>query len=205
MARLCRSLANKVQNVFRIAKMDYIFSIHLAICKRYCITVFLHRLHRLLENIFICDSSNCICITHFCIYHLQITFEPKSRSNISFVNIRKLRYGLRRIATIRLVLRRHFIGSLGNLKIDSTERRVYQSFLIMLVVFLGTYLPAIVITVYMNTPFSNCSALNIMRDTVYLSVLFSALLRPLNLMIRLKLLRKEIMALVYSCCINEAN
>lgn len=69
-----------------------------------------------------------------CKSHLNPKVAPTSVSSTSESSDN----GLRRIATIRLVLRRHFIGSLGNLKIDSTERRVYQSFLIMLVVFLGT-------------------------------------------------------------------
>ena len=77
-------------------------------------------------------------------------------------------------------------------RLNSTER-VTQSFVIMLIVFLITYLPATVMTLYINLCKNcNCIAIHILRDLTYLSILSSALWRPLNFILRLKTLRNDI-------------
>ena len=78
-------------------------------------------------------------------------------------------------------------------KLNSSENRVTQSFLIMLIVFLITYLPASVMTLYMNLCKNcNCIAIHILRDLTYLAILSSALWRPLNFILRLKTVRNDI-------------
>ena len=78
-------------------------------------------------------------------------------------------------------------------RLNSSEERVTQSFVIMLIVFLITYLPATVMTLYMNLCKNcNCIAIHILRDLTYLSILSSALWRPLNFILRLKTVRNDI-------------
>ena len=73
-------------------------------------------------------------------------------------------------------------------KKSEIERSVNKSFIIMLIVFLVSYLPACVMIIYMNAcEDCDCILVHILRDLTYLAILSSALLRPLNFIYRLKI------------------
>lgn len=74
-----------------------------------------------------------------------------------------------------------------------SEQRVNKSFIILLVVFLVTYSPSVIMTAYMNLCRDcNCMFIHTLRDVTYLSILSSALWRPLNFILRLKTINKEV-------------
>ena len=78
--------------------------------------------------------------------------------------------------------------------VSLNEKRVNKSFIALLLVFLVTYLPACIMTAYMNLcQECNCMLIHALRDLTYLSILSSALLRPLNFVIRLRTLNKAIL------------
>lgn len=73
------------------------------------------------------------------------------------------------------------------------EKRVNASFFMMLLVFLLTYAPAAVMTVYINVcQDCSCSVIHILRDVIFTSILASALWRSLNFVLRLMTLRRAI-------------
>lgn len=75
----------------------------------------------------------------------------------------------------------------------TAEKRVNLSFLIMLLVFLVTYLPAAIMVIYMNTCHDcDCVVIHLMRDFTYLLILSSATWRPLNFILRLRTIRREV-------------
>lgn len=79
-----------------------------------------------------------------------------------------------------------------NPKMKSLERSANKSFLLMLIVFFLTYLPAIIMTIYMNVCRDcDCVAIHCLRDLTYLAILSSALWRPLNFILRLKNIRRQ--------------
>lgn len=79
------------------------------------------------------------------------------------------------------------------------DRKVTQTFLCMLLLFIINYLPCLLLTFYMNIC-SNCDCrfVHVMRDVVVLSILSSALFRALNFVIRLETLQKAIKTMVKS-------
>jgi len=82
-------------------------------------------------------------------------------------------------------------------KYSTSEKRVNKSFIIMLLVFVITYLPACIMTAYMNLCSTcNCTFIHSCRDLTYLFILSSAVFRPLNFILRLKTMRKEIYKLM---------
>ncbi|XP_057296494.1 cholecystokinin receptor-like [Hydractinia symbiolongicarpus] len=84
-----------------------------------------------------------------------------------------------------------------NKKMSSPERRVNKSFITLLVVFLVTYLPSVIMTTYMNLCQNcNCMFIHALRDLTFLSILSSALWRPLNFVLRLKIIRREMKKLL---------
>lgn len=86
------------------------------------------------------------------------------------------------------------------------EKRVNQSFLIMLVVFLVTYLPAAIMVIYMNTCHAcDCHVIHVMRDATYLFILSSATWRPLNFILRLKTIRSRVQGLFCVKCSSSVN
>ncbi|XP_057296493.1 octopamine receptor beta-2R-like [Hydractinia symbiolongicarpus] len=82
-------------------------------------------------------------------------------------------------------------------KMSSSERRVNKSFITLLVVFLVTYLPSVIMTTYMNLCQNcNCMFIHALRDLTFLSILSSALWRPLNFVLRLRTIRREMKKLL---------
>ncbi|XP_012565845.1 uncharacterized protein LOC105849937 [Hydra vulgaris] len=83
------------------------------------------------------------------------------------------------------------------IKSYSAEKRVNQSFIIMLIVFLATYFPSCCVTLYINTcEQCNCSLIHILRDFTYLSLLSSALWRSINFAVRIITLKKRIKEII---------
>lgn len=79
----------------------------------------------------------------------------------------------------------------------SNEEKTTISFIIMLIVFLFTYLPATMMTAYMNLcQKCNCDAIHVLRDLTYLSILSSAFWRPLNFIMRLNTVRRDILEIL---------
>ena len=78
-------------------------------------------------------------------------------------------------------------------KPNSAEQRVNQSFIIMLVVFLLTYMPACCTIIYMNfCTACNCTLIQVLRDYAYLSLLSGSLWRCLNFAYRITTLNKKL-------------
>lgn len=74
-----------------------------------------------------------------------------------------------------------------------SEQRIHRSFLAMLVVFLATYLPAVLMIVYMNLcRRCSCTLVHALRDLTTLTIMASSFFRPLNFVLTLKTLRKAI-------------
>ena len=71
------------------------------------------------------------------------------------------------------------------------KQKVTRTFILMLVVFLFTYLPAVITIMYMNFcgKECNCIAVHVMRDISTLFILSSSVVRPLNFILTLKHLR----------------
>ncbi|XP_065057462.1 uncharacterized protein LOC135685445 [Rhopilema esculentum] len=81
------------------------------------------------------------------------------------------------------------------------ERRVTKTLLLMLVVFLISYLPTVLMIVYMNNCTDcNCLLIHAMRDLTYLFVVAGAMLRPINYILRLRVLRRAIRRTVKNMC-----
>ncbi|XP_057296854.1 uncharacterized protein LOC130625770 [Hydractinia symbiolongicarpus] len=101
--------------------------------------------------------------------HKQMKYENPTGNSTACVDLRKLRAS------------------------SLSEQRVNKSFIILLVVFLVTYSPSVVMTAYMNLCRDcNCMFIHTLRDVTYLSILSSALWRPLNFILRLKTINKEV-------------
>ncbi|XP_057296491.1 uncharacterized protein LOC130625414 [Hydractinia symbiolongicarpus] len=82
-------------------------------------------------------------------------------------------------------------------KMSLSEERVNKSFITLLVVFLVTYLPSVIMTTYMNLCQNcNCMFIHALRDLTFLSILSSALWRPLNFVLRLRTIRREMKKLL---------
>jgi len=74
-----------------------------------------------------------------------------------------------------------------------SDERIHRSFLAMLVVFLATYLPSVLMIVYMNLcKRCSCTLVHTLRDLTTLGIMASAFFRPLNFVLTLKTLRKAI-------------
>lgn len=72
------------------------------------------------------------------------------------------------------------------------EKRVTKTFFMMLLVFLGTYLPAAVMTLYVNVCTKcTCLLVHTMRDLLVLTISSSATWRPLTFIFRLRTLRVD--------------
>eukprot|EP00794_Sanderia_malayensis_P020553 gene20553-22575_t len=83
------------------------------------------------------------------------------------------------------------------------ERRVTKTFLLMLVVFLFSYLPTCTMIIYMNNCVNcNCELIHSMRDLTYLFMVAGALLRPINFIARLRVLRRSVKNLLSGICRN---
>lgn len=79
------------------------------------------------------------------------------------------------------------------LKKKTAEQKVNQSFIVMLLVFLLTYMPACCLTVYMNVCTQcTCTEVQIFRDFTYLSLLSGSLWRSLNFGFKITTLNKKI-------------
>ena len=75
-------------------------------------------------------------------------------------------------------------------KHERIQQRATRTFLIMLCVFVATYLPTVITMIFMNVCTTcNCLVIHIMRDVSVLSILSSSVLRPLNFIMTLKHLR----------------
>ena len=91
------------------------------------------------------------------------------------------------------VLRRHSQGVV-------LEERVNKSFLVMLFMFLVTYLPSTTMTLYMNfCTRCHCMTIYCLRDLTFLCILSSALWRPLYFMLRMKNISKEVKNVLELC------
>ena len=74
------------------------------------------------------------------------------------------------------------------------QQRATRAFLIMLCVFMATYLPTAVTIIFMNICTTcNCLAVHIMRDASSIAILSSSVFRPLNFILTLKHLKKAIL------------
>ena len=88
------------------------------------------------------------------------------------------------------------------------ERRVTKTFMLMLVVFLVSFLPTVIMIIYMNNCTQcNCILIHTMRDLTYLLVVAGALMRPINYILRLRVLRRAIAKTVsrVNCKASEDN
>lgn len=75
-------------------------------------------------------------------------------------------------------------------KHERIQQRATRTFLIMLCVFVATYLPTVITMIFMNMCTTcNCLVVHIMRDVSVMSILSSSVLRPLNFIMTLKHLR----------------
>lgn len=72
-----------------------------------------------------------------------------------------------------------------------TQKKATRSFVVMLCVFVVTYLPTCFTAVYMNscTIEKNCAFVHVLRDVSILSILSSSVLRPLTFLLSVKHLR----------------
>ena len=95
----------------------------------------------------------------------------------------------------------------GNLS-QSGERRVTNTFMLMLAVFLISFLPTVIMIIYMNNCTKcHCTLIHTMRDLTYLLVVAGALMRPINYMLRLRVLRRAVKKTIsgISCIASEDN
>ena len=73
------------------------------------------------------------------------------------------------------------------------QHKATRTFILMLCVFIATYLPTTFTMLYMNVCTEcNCLVIHIMRDVSALSILSSSVLRPLNFILTLKHLRSSV-------------
>ena len=71
-----------------------------------------------------------------------------------------------------------------------SQKKATRTFILMLLVFVLTYLPTAVTMVYMNACTEcNCVVVHVMRNVSILSILSSSIFRPLNFILTLKHLR----------------
>lgn len=77
-------------------------------------------------------------------------------------------------------------------KQSKKERKVTLAFLKMLLVFIVTYLPTLVMVICLNIPDINCSTIHVFRDVSVLGILSSSLFRAVNFLATLKHVRKSI-------------
>ena len=77
------------------------------------------------------------------------------------------------------------------------QRRATRTLLIMLVVFMATYLPTAITMILMNVcDTCDCLLIHVMRDLSIISILSSSLFRPLNFMLTLKHLQVSVQRLL---------
>jgi 7 transmembrane receptor (rhodopsin family). len=77
------------------------------------------------------------------------------------------------------------------------DKRVTTTFLWMLVLFIINYLPCVVITAYVNLcEDCSCTFVHVMRDIVFMSIIASGLLRAVNFIARLTMLRESVKSLL---------
>ena len=75
----------------------------------------------------------------------------------------------------------------------NNQQKATKAFLVMLCVFVATYLPTAVTMILMNVCTTcNCLAIHIMRDVSSTSILSSSVFRPLSFILTLKNLRKTV-------------
>ena len=80
------------------------------------------------------------------------------------------------------------------------EKRATATFMIILVVYIISYLPTCIMMIYMNTCKScDCLVLHVLRDMTYLSMVSSCLLRPISFIFSLKPLRDGIKSIFRWC------
>ena len=84
-----------------------------------------------------------------------------------------------------------------NVKISNkqirSQHKATRTFLLMLVVFVSTYLPTAITMIYMNVCTTcNCLTIHIMRDISILSILSSSVFRSLNFILTLRHLRASV-------------
>ena len=77
-------------------------------------------------------------------------------------------------------------------KQSKKERKVTLAFLKMLLVFIVTYLPTLVMVICLNIPNIKCDTIHIFRDISVLGILSSSLFRAVNFIATLKHVRKSI-------------
>lgn len=80
-------------------------------------------------------------------------------------------------------------------KLSRHERRVTETFMKMLMVFMGTYTPIVISIIYMNVSsetYVHCVVRHVLRDLTVVFILLSSLLRGLNFIMTLRRLRKLI-------------
>jgi len=76
---------------------------------------------------------------------------------------------------------------------SSVQHKVTRTFIIMLCVFLISYVPTTLTIMYMNACMEcNCAAVHVMRDYSFMFILSSSVLRPLNFILTLKHLRTSV-------------
>ena len=80
------------------------------------------------------------------------------------------------------------------------EKRATTTFMIILVVYIISYLPTCIMMIYMNTCEScDCLVLHVLRDMTYLSMVSGCLLRPISFIFSLKPLRDGIKNILRCC------
>ena len=118
---------------------------------------------------------------------------------------RRGRYSVTRSDSSLKSGRNHSIkGSLSR----AGEKRVTKTFMLMLAVFMISFLPTVIMIIYMNNCTKcNCTLIHTMRDLTYLLVVAGALMRPINYMLRLRVLRRAIGKTVnqFSCKAMDDN
>ena len=80
-------------------------------------------------------------------------------------------------------------------KLSRHERRVTETFMKMLMVFMGTYTPIVISIIYMNVSsetYVHCVVRHVLRDLTVVFILLSSILRGLNFIMSLRRLRKLI-------------
>ena len=82
-------------------------------------------------------------------------------------------------------------------KQSKKERKVTLAFLKMLLVFIFTYLPTLVMVIFLNIPKIDCDTIHVFRDLSVLGILSSSLFRAVNFLATLKHVRKSIRKIVF--------
>ena len=76
------------------------------------------------------------------------------------------------------------------------EKRVTRTFLLMLIVFIVTYLPTCLVVIILNVEGEHCKLTHVFRDVSVLGILSSSLFRALNFIMTLKNLKREVFRLI---------